>query len=140
MLNPPKFILFLFLKVPYVAPPNVSWYNLSSTSLQVKTNEIPPFLRNGILLGYRIYLWKQSEGQSSTVIGNISAAESSKVFEGLEKYTFYCGQVVGYTRIGEGPRSPVECIRTSEDGKPLSLTNIVLFVTTRMIVVHPVAI
>ncbi len=83
----------------------------------MKINEIPLPLHNGIILGYRIYLWKTSEGQSSEASSNISATESVKVFEELEKYTDYCGQVAGYTRIGEGPRSPVECIRTSEDGK-----------------------
>jgi hypothetical protein len=95
----------------------VSWYNLSSTSLQVEINEIPPPLRNGIVLGYHIYLWKKSEGQSNNAnISDISATQSVKMFEELEKYTHYCGQIAAYTRIGEGPRSPIECIRTSEDG------------------------
>lgn len=95
--------------------PNVSWYNLSSTSLQIEINAIPPPLRNGIVMGYRVYFWKQSEGQSSET--NNSTTESIKLLEELEKYTDYCGQVAAYTRIGEGPQSPVECIRTSEDGK-----------------------
>ena len=100
--------------MPSVSP-NVSWYNLSSTSLQVEISAIPPALRNGIVKGYQVYFWKQSEGQSSET--NKSTTESVKLFEGLEKYTVYCGLIVAYTRIGEGPRSRVECIRTFEDGK-----------------------
>ena len=108
--------LSLIFTVPSAAP-NVSWYNISSTSLEVKINEILPPLCNGIILGYQIYVWKESEGQSSEFNTNISSAESVKIFEHLEKYTYYCGQVIGYTRIGEGPKSSVQCIRTSEDGK-----------------------
>lgn len=110
----PNSILSSFLLVPSVSP-NISWYNLSSTSLQVEINAIPPPLRNGIVVGYRVYFWEQSVGQSSET--NNSTTESVILLEGLEKYTVYCGQIVAYTRIGEGPRSPVECIRTFEDGK-----------------------
>ncbi|XP_028392900.1 uncharacterized protein LOC114517402 [Dendronephthya gigantea] len=107
--------------VPNVLP-NISWYNLSSTSIKVEWSEIPPPLRNGIILGYTIYLWKQVEGPSTGT--NFSVTQTTKIFENLEKYTFYCGQVAAYTKIGEGPRSPVECIRTSEDAPEVSPTNL----------------
>ena len=57
--------------------------------------------------------WKQSDPQNVT---NVTVSEEVKMFEDLEKWTIYCGQVSAFTRIGEGPRSQVECIRTSEDG------------------------
>ena len=89
------------------------WYNLSSTSIKSTWELIPPHLRNGIVIGYNLSLWKQSEPQNVT---NVTASEEFKLFEGLEKWTIYCGQIAAFTRIGEGPRSHVQCIRTSEDG------------------------
>lgn len=110
-------MLYSFYSIVPSVSPNVSWYNLSSTSIKVEGFEIPPPLRNGIVLGYTIYFWKQSEGPSADT--NVSVERLIKMFEDLEKFTLYCGQVAAHTRVGEGPRSSVECIRTSEDGRSL---------------------
>ncbi|XP_028409028.1 uncharacterized protein LOC114531613 isoform X2 [Dendronephthya gigantea] len=105
--------------VPVIPPVNIMWRNLSSTSLNVSWNPPPPHLCNGIITGYNVSVWKRSEPQDVTN-HTLSASEQVKLFEGLEKWTFYCGQIVAFTRIGEGPRSPVECIRTFEDEPEVS--------------------
>ena len=64
-------------------------------------------------MGYNLSLWKESDPQNIT---NVVVTEETKLFSWLEKWTTYCGHVAAFTRIGEGPRSQVECIRTSEDG------------------------
>jgi hypothetical protein len=94
-------------------PPNIIWHNVSSTSIKSTWKPIPPHLHNGIVIGYDMSFWKQSDPQNVT---NVTVSEEVKMFEDLEKWTIYCGQVSAFTRIGEGPRSQVECIRTSEDG------------------------
>ena len=79
--------------------------------------KIPKRLHNGIVIGYRVFIWKQSEGNESSDNVNVSFTTFFKHLDGLEKWTFYCGQVAGFTRIGIGPRSMVQCTRTFEDGK-----------------------
>ena len=96
-----------------IPPPNILWYNVSSTSIKSTWDPIPPHLCNGILIGYNLSFWKQSDPQNFT---NVIVSEEVKLFSWLEKWTFYCGQVVAFTKIGEGPRSQVDCIQTSEDG------------------------
>ena len=44
-------------------------------------------------------------------------AISSKVISGLDKYREYEFQVLAFTSVGDGPKSPVEVERTKEDGK-----------------------
>lgn len=102
--------------VPAIPPPNVMWYNISSTSLKSKWLPVPPHLCNGIVVGYRIYIWKLSDDPTTAVNETVTASEHIKLFENLEKWTIYCGQVTAFTSIGEGQRSQVECIRTFEDG------------------------
>ena len=105
------------LVVPAIAPPNVSWSNTTSTSLQVEWSIVPKPLVNGILLGYRVFIWKESEGPTSQWSVTIPATNLTSEIAELEKYTRYCGQVEAFTRIGAGPRSLVDCTRTSEDGE-----------------------
>ena len=77
---------------------------------------LPRPLVNGIVFGYRIFIWKESEGSLSQWNVTVPPANVTSEITGLEKYTRYCGQIEAFTRSGVGPRSPVECMRTSEDG------------------------
>lgn len=99
--------------VPVVPPPSVVWYNLSSTSLNTTWEPVPAHLCNGIVVGYNVFFWKHSEPQN---VSNVTVSEEVALLEDLEKWTIYCGQVEAFTKIGVGPRSQVECIRTFEDG------------------------
>jgi hypothetical protein len=83
----------------------------------VDWSRIPKPLVNGILLGYRIFIWKESEGLASSWNFTVPPANNTLEIADLEKYTRYCGQMEAFTRVGVGPRSLVECVRTSEDGK-----------------------
>ena len=37
-------------------------------------------------------------------------------FDGVAKWTVFCAQIAGFTAVGDGPRSTVECATTFEDG------------------------
>ena len=77
------------------------------------------------LLGYYVYLWKQSDKDNSFVI-NITT-ENYIMMEGLEKWTTYCFNVSGYTAYWVGPAgSDTQCARTFEDGKSSLFLEIIL--------------
>jgi hypothetical protein len=78
---------------------------------------IPKPLRNGIVLGYRVFIWKEADGPSSKWSVTIPATNLTSDIGELEKYTRYCGEMEAFTRVGPGPRSSVECTRTFEDGE-----------------------
>ena len=101
------------------------WYNLSSTSLNATWEPVPAHLCNGIVIGYNVFFWKNSEPQS---VSNVTVSEKVALLEDLEKWTIYCGQVEAFTKIGVGPRSQVECIRTFEDGNCYLVKCILVFV------------
>ena len=78
---------------------------------------IPKHLVNGIVFGYRVFVWKESEGPASKWSVTVPPTNLTLEIPELEKYTRYCGQMEAFTRVGAGPRSLVECTRTFEDGK-----------------------
>ena len=102
---------------PVIAPSNVSWLNVSSTALKMTWSGIPSPLRNGIIRGYRIFVWRHSEGNESSFKTTVPSTPLVAQIDSLEKWTNYCGQIAAFTRIAYGPRSLVVCGQTSEDGK-----------------------
>ena len=105
-----------FFQEPSAAP-NISLFNVSSTALKVNWTSLPRTFRNGILLGYRIFIWQKSEGEESSLNTTVGRRIFSKQFEELFKWTIYCVKVAAFTSVGDGPSSEVQCIRTFEDGK-----------------------
>lgn len=113
----------LWIIVPSIAPPNATWTNTSSTSIRVDWSAFPRHLINGILLGYRAFIWKESDGSASKFTVDAPPEAVSASSGNLEKYTTYCGQIEAFTKVGVGPKTPIGCIRTSEDGNVKILIN-----------------
>ena len=97
--------------------------NTSSTSLKVEWSFIPKHLKNGILRGYRLFIWKESEGPTSQWNVTTSPTNNTIEIKELQKYTRYCGEIEAFTNVGPGIRSPVQCMRTFEDGNYHCFTN-----------------
>lgn len=115
--------------VPASPPANLTAYNTSSTSIRVSWDPVPAPLRQGFILGYRVYLIatqsqpeqnRRRRKRTSRPTGNEIFMDTSNLtteFQGLEKYSNYCVQAVAYTRIGESNRTNVTCVFTDEDGE-----------------------
>jgi hypothetical protein len=96
--------------------PNLTSINVSSSSYKVNWTRIPKIFHNGILSGFHLYIWKQTDGDKSA--RNITYTPDVRLeqFLDVSKWTIFCAQVAGFTAVGDGPRSTVECTRTFEDG------------------------
>ena len=111
-----SFKIIFFSQEPSAAP-NVSLLNISSTALEINWTALATHYRNGILLGYRIFMWKESEGSAFSLNTTVAGATYFKRFEELSKWTTYCFQITAFTSVGDGPKSDADCVRTFEDGK-----------------------
>lgn len=105
---------------------NVAAQNVSSTGINVTWQPIDENLQYGIILGYRIRYKKVSTVtplrrkrrsiellETEVLGGNIL----TWTLEGLEKFTNYCIQVLGFNSKGDGNTSDSICVMTDEDGK-----------------------
>ena len=106
---------------------NVTAQNVSSTGINVTWQPIDEKLQHGIILGYRIR--HQKEVSAATPLPrkrrSIELLETEVLggnnltwtLEGLEKFTNYCIQVLGFNSKGDGNTSDSICVMTDEDGK-----------------------
>ena len=116
-----------FLPAPHGPPLNVTAQNVSSTGITVTWQPIEEKLQYGIILGYRIRYKK--EGSAAPLIERkrrsvelletvvLGGNNLSWTLEGLEKFTNYCIQVLGFNSKGDGNTSESICAMTDEDGK-----------------------
>lgn len=86
-----------------MTPSNVEVKSLTSLSLTVSWGEIPPEGRNGIILGYYIFL-KNGTSQMEQQFIAYGNNTFSYVIPNLH-YGEYFVSVAGFTRIGYGPRT-----------------------------------
>lgn len=115
------------LSAPGGPPLNVSARNTSSTSINVTWQPIEERLQHGIILGHRINYIKQASlpKMARRKRRNVQDLEAEVlgennitwVLEGLEKFTNYCIQVVGFNSKGDGNWSGSICVVTDEDSK-----------------------
>ena len=120
-------ILILPLLAPRGPPLNVAAQNVSSTGINVTWQPIEEKLQYGIILGYRIRYKKEASAATplrrkrrsidpleAEVLGGNNLTWT---LEGLEKFTNYCIQVLGFNSKGDGNTSDSICVMTDEDGK-----------------------
>ena len=97
--------------------------NASSTSIFLSWNPIEEELQHGIILGYSIAYKKENatrrKRRSLSFTDNVVLVENilAWTLEGLEKFTDYCIQIVGFNSKGDGNSSDIVCVSTDEDGK-----------------------
>ena len=90
---------------------------LSSTSINVTWDEIPPIRRNGILTAYEV-LFEPLE-TFGDIIGpdTVNTSDLYYVLDGLQEYVSYNISVRAYTRVGFGPYSEEITNQTFQDGE-----------------------
>lgn len=103
--------------VPSHPPLNITAHNTSSTSINVTWDTIPTQFIHGILLGYKVFYKKTSAPSSQGIFVTRKPDQSHVILSGLEKFTEYCIQLVGFTRIGDGNKSDCFNVTTDEDGE-----------------------
>ena len=102
------------LLVPSAGPSNITAQNTSSSSIIVTWDDVLEEHRNGIIIGYKVYIKKVgSEGGWQT------EEMSQKTFSksGLDLWAFYDIKISAKTSVGEGTQSSIVRVRTDEDGE-----------------------
>ena len=96
---------FLFLLVPSRAP-SIFVTNVTSTSLTVQWNPLPPQYHNGRLLGYRVFFRKTANYSSPIDASSVVVYNSNWVtLKNLDPGQRYEISVTAFTSKGDGPRS-----------------------------------
>lgn len=107
---------------------NITVFNTSANSIRIEWSNIQKINENGIIRGFRIKYYELLKGPNSAKIITVSldsytrsrrAAVTydlhSQEIIGLEEYTDYVVQILGYT-IADGQYSPPFNVRTAEAG------------------------
>ena len=107
-----------FNSVPSKPPPNVNAHNLTSTSIQVHWDAIPPRYIHGNLLGYKVSFIATFRGNAQRWNEtSVNQSTTTAVITNLRKYTKYMVAVEGFTSKGNGIESKSVPVTTAEDGK-----------------------
>ena len=116
---------------PSEAPQSIKVFNSSSTSIKIVWSDIVKQHQNGIIRGFRIRYYERDEGPSTARILTVDlpgrntrerrAVEvkydfHSQEIQGLNKFTEYVVQILGYTTRDGNYSDPIY-VRTGEDGK-----------------------
>ena len=110
-------INFIFA-VPINSPQNVTAMSLSSTSINVTWEEVPPIDRNGMITMYEVlYEPLETFGQLSSGTGNTT--DLFILLDELHPFVNYSISVRAYTSVGSGPYSDVVVETTQEDRKQI---------------------
>ncbi|CAL9682284.1 unnamed protein product [Knipowitschia caucasica] len=92
---------------PISPPTNISYNNVTSSSLVLTWSPIPEDDLRGFLLGYIIYYKEYSSRDTSAAekVAYVGAETTSYVIEDLKPGTGYNVEISGFTRAGTGVRS-----------------------------------
>lgn len=109
------------ISAPSQAPTNLTATAGSSTSILVSWQLPPPFPRNGIITGFKLFYKKKKYPapcpQTTNTVTISGGTTLNENITGLLKYTEYEFQVLAFTSVGDGPNSSVVLGKTGEDGK-----------------------
>ncbi|XP_049782628.1 Down syndrome cell adhesion molecule-like protein Dscam2 [Schistocerca cancellata] len=103
--------------VPEAAPRDVRCTALSSESLQVSWQPPPESLVHGVIQGYRLIYEPVSPSQQQDIDETRTKMTPTltTVLHGLFKFTNYSVQILAFTRVGDGVKSPKVFCMTKED-------------------------
>ena len=92
----------------------------SSTSVIVSWTLPTADSRNGIITGFKLFYRKLLPVGSPTAVLPIHDGEIlTRTVTGLEQFKEYSFQVLAFTSVGDGPKSPIKEVKTEEGGKGL---------------------
>ena len=117
-----------YLSAPSAAPVNITVFNTSANSIRIEWSNIKRIDENGIVRGFRIKYYALLEGPNTSKIITVPLESytrkkravtynlHSREIMGLDEYTEYVVQILGYT-IEDGEYSSPFKVRTAEAGK-----------------------
>ena len=109
------FIVIIFTTVPANSTQNVTAVSLSSTTINVTWEEVPPIDRNGIITTYEV-LYEPLETFEQLLSSDIiNTTDLFILLEDLHPFVSYNISVRAYTSVGSGPYSDVAVETTQED-------------------------
>lgn len=97
---------------PTAAPENVRGKSITSTSILVTWEEVPPTDRNGIILTHTITYNSLTEGDSGSE--TVNSNKFHKELTNLKEFVNYSITVFSTNQIGDGPASNPIYVTTSE--------------------------
>ncbi|XP_068713160.1 muscle, skeletal receptor tyrosine protein kinase-like [Montipora foliosa] len=119
---------------PTAAPQNVRGKSISSTSILVTWEEVPPADRNGVILTHTVTYNSLTEGHNGSE--TVNSNKFHKELTNLKKFVNYSITVFSTNQIGDGPASNPIFVSTSEAkptaapqnvrGKSISSTSILV--------------
>ena len=104
---------------PAAPPDDVRVMAVSSTSIYVTWDVVPPIDQNGIITMYEVVYQplETFNGIISTQTMNVSGTEMSVILIELQEFVNYTISVRAYTSVGAGPYSNEVTVTTLEDCK-----------------------
>ena len=99
---------------PNGAPQNVRGHYISSTSISVSWKEVQSDLQNGIIIGYTIKYWSQTENDNGVVLAGPNDRQAN--LTALKEFVEYNISVIAFTVKGTGPPSFI-VVRTDQESK-----------------------
>ena len=95
----------IFATAPNNSPQNVNATSLTSTTIDVSWEEVPPANRNGIITRYEV-MYEPLETFGERLISETrNTSNLSIVLDGLHPFVEYNVSVRAYTSAGSGPPS-----------------------------------
>ena len=89
---------------------------LSSTSIMVSWDEVPPIDRNGIVTDYEVLYEPLETFEGAIMSMKVNTTNLSIIVTGLQEFVMYNISVRAYTSEGPGPYSEEITEMTLEDG------------------------
>ena len=106
------------IAAPSQSPRNFSAIAVTSTIITASWQLPPADSRNGIIIGFKLFYKKRGSGGQATTLTIKNGTALSKDITGLDIYTEYEFEVLAFTSVGDGPRSPpMVVVITLKDGK-----------------------
>jgi len=117
------FFLFLSSLAPNSPPINVTVAEITSTTIRVFWQDIPPENKRGDIIAFEVvYVPLETfNGAISSSMLNASGSNFSVTLESLEENVNYSISIQAYTSAGPGPTSPTVHATTLEDSKSTKL-------------------
>ncbi|KAK7895883.1 hypothetical protein WMY93_021208 [Mugilogobius chulae] len=122
---------FYFMEGTPVRAPNITNYNVTSSSLMLQWSSIPEEELRGFLQGYVIY-YKENINNASTPEKTLrlDAGMTSFEIKDLKPYTLYQVEISAFTRAGAGTRSNIRYFKTYKKVYLKDSVIIIIFIAT----------
>ncbi|KAL9950698.1 hypothetical protein ACROYT_G043239 [Oculina patagonica] len=112
-----------FEDVPSKPPSNFTVTVSSSTSVTVSWQLPPEDFSHVIIAGFKLFYKINGSAELPTMLPINNEATRTRDVTGLKKYTGYEFQLLAFTSVGDGPKSSVAVVRTTEDAPSAPFLN-----------------